>query len=222
MTTQNNQFQLLTEAERSLIVNQQWLRPFDLFAKWDPAQYDGIQYATELFIDIIRLLFQQDALGYIYKDVPFSSVQVLNNWADKIESVPDIVVTVGNYTHSVAELNSGGRTDEELNRYLPERYEMEMQFLVEGRNKMECDRLTAKFGSFLMTLILPTLAQHDPAINAMRKIRVSQSTEKRRSTNFVTHYKVISFPATLDYIPMKALDKNQKFGGLEDDAMTPL
>ncbi len=218
---QNDQFELLTVEQRSAIVGQ-WLRPFGLFAEWDKARYDGIQYATEMFVDIIRLLMQQQALGYIYEDVPFGVVQVLNNWADKVESVPDIVVTVGNYTHGVAELNTGGRTDEQINRYIPERYEMEMQFMVEGRNKMECDRLTAKFGTLLMQLILPTLAQNDPAINAMRKIRVSQSTEKRRSSNFVTHYKTITFPATLDYIPISAKDKNQKFMGLDDGATTTL
>jgi len=213
-------FQLLTETQRNDIVNKQWGRPLGLFGAWRKTKYDGIEYATELIIDLLRLLFQQKGLGYIYEDVPFDRVQVLNSWADQIEVVPDIVVTVGNYTQRVAEMNSGGRTDPQLDRLMPERYEIEFQLHVEGRNKMECDMLTAKFGSFFMELIIPTLAMNDPAINTMRQIRVSSSNERRRSSNFVTHFRTITFPGWLDYIPIRVEDKDQVFGGIDDISMT--
>lgn len=213
-------FQLLTESQRNEIVNKQWKRPLGLFGEWKKTRYDGIQYATEILVDLLRLLFQQKGLGYIYEDVPFENVQVLNSWSEQIESVPDIVVTVGNYTQRVAEMNSSGRTDSQLNRLMPERYEIEFQLHVEGRNKMECDMLTAKFGTFFMELIIPTLAVSDPAINIMRQIRVSSSNERRRSSTFVTHFRTITFTGWLDYVPIRVEDKDQIFGGIDNISMT--
>lgn len=209
------EFQLLTDAQRSNIVNNEWKRPFGLYGSWVKGKYDGLEYTTAIFIDLLRLLFQQSGLGYIYESVPFSNVRVRNSWSDTIETVPDIVVTVGSYKHWVPELNSTGRTDSDLNRYMPEKYEIEMQLLCEGQNKIECDQLTAKTSSFLLEMILPTLANLDIPINSMRNLRVSGTSEKRRSSNFVTQYRVISFPVNLEYIPVQALDKNQVFQGGE-------
>lgn len=213
-------FQVLTMEQRSRIVADKWKRPFDLYATWLQAPLDGIEYATAVTIDIIKLLLQQEVMKYIYESVQFRPISVRNSWAENLESVPNIIVSVGAYKHFVPELNASGRTDEDLNRYMPERYEIDMQITCEGQNKIDCDTLTAKFGSCLMQFVFPALADLDMPLQVMRQVNTSAASERRRASNFVTQYRVISFPVKLDYVPIAAIDNNQVMMGLLDD-ITP-
>lgn len=217
MTVPTVAFQVLTLEQRSRIIADKWKRPFGLYATWRQAPLDGVEYATAVTIDIIKLLIQQEVMKYIYESVPFRTISVRNSWAENIESVPNIIVSVGAYKHWVPELNATGRTDDDLNRYMPERYEIDMQITCEGQNKMDCDTLTAKFGSCLMQFIFPALADLEMPLQVMRQISTSAPSERRRSSNFVTQYRVISFPVKLDYVPIAAIDNNQVMNGLLED-----
>lgn len=216
MATPTPAFQVLTLAQRSSIM-EQWKRPFGLYADWQQAPLDGIEYATGVTIDIIKLLFQQEMIQRLYSSTLFRPVSVRNGWAENIESVPNLIVSVGPYTHFVPELNATGRTDDQLNRYMPERYDIEMRITVEGQNTLDCDTLTAKFSSCLMQFIVPALADLPMPLLTMRRVQTSDASERRRSSTFVTKYRVVSFPVRLDYVPISATDNNQLLNGILTD-----
>jgi hypothetical protein len=216
MATPTPAFQVLTLAQRSSIM-EQWKRPFGLYADWQQAPLDGIEYATGVTIDIIKLLFQQEMIQRLYSSTLFRPVSVRNGWAENIESVPNLIVSVGPYTQFVPELNATGRTDDQLNRYMPERYDIEMRITVEGQNTLDCDTLTAKFSSCLMQFIVPALADLPMPLLAMRRVQTSDASERRRSSTFVTKYRVVSFPVRLDYVPIAATDNNQLLSGILTD-----
>lgn len=216
MSTPTPAFQVLTLAQRSSIM-EQWKRPFGLYADWQQAPLDGIEYATGVTIDIIKLLFQQEMIQRLYSSTLFRPVSVRNGWAENIESVPNLIVSVGPYTHFVPELNATGRTDDQLNRYMPERYDIEMRITVEGQNTLDCDTLTAKFSSCLMQFIVPALADLPMPLLTMRRVQTSDASERRRSSTFVTKYRVVSFPVRLDYVPISATDNNQLLNGILTD-----
>lgn len=219
VATETPRYQVLTLAQRSGIVDR-WNHPFGLYADWQQAPLDGIEYATGVTIDTIKLLFQQEMIQRLYSSTLFRPVSVRNQWADSIESVPNLIVSVGSYIQYVPELNANGRTDAQMNRYMPERYDIQMRITVEGQNKLDCDTLTAKFSSCLMQFIIPALADLDTPLLTMRRVETSDASERRRSSSFVTIYRVLSFPIRLDYVPIAAVDNNPVMKGLLEE-ITP-
>jgi len=219
VATETPRYQVLTLAQRSGMVDR-WNHPFGLYADWQQAPLDGIEYATGVTIDTIKLLFQQEMIQRLYSSTLFRPVSVRNQWADSIESVPNLIVSVGSYVQHVPELNANGRTDAQMNRYMPERYDIQMRITVEGQNKLDCDTLTAKFSSCLMQFIIPALADLDTPLLTMRRVETSDASERRRSSSFVTIYRVLSFPIRLDYVPIAAIDNNPVMKGLLEE-ITP-
>ena len=209
------QYAVLTQEQRNSIASRWKNNPMTIDGEWQQATTDGLVYTTSAIMDLLRLYFSQNATSYIYEKVPFNSVSISNSWADKIESVPNVIVQVGSYSHLVPEINLAGRTDADLHRYIPERYSIELAIVCESTNILGCDMLTSRVGSAFIEMLIPTMSDLTMPINSMRNLRVSAPAEKRRSSSFVTIYRTMSVSVWLDFVPMRALNHAQILQGVD-------